>query len=123
MIEPITYLYYRCYKLYSHFDNENPALEYGILFGMLMFLIINGAAALFVVDRITATLVFGLSLFGLMLLVFLLSLFEKRIVMKYDALSENWKVIGHVVFAVEILLAVGSVVSLVNRPYVSLIVG
>ncbi|MCF0168680.1 MAG: hypothetical protein HUJ93_08600, partial [Bacteroidales bacterium] len=97
--------------------------EYGILFGMLMFLIINGAAALFVVDRITATLVFGLSLLGLLLLVVLLSLFEKRIVMKYDALSENWKVIGHVVFAVEILLAVGAVVSLVNRPYVSLIVG
>ena len=46
MIEPITYLYYKCYKLYAFFNKENPAFQYGVLFGVIIYINIAGLVIL-----------------------------------------------------------------------------
>ena len=112
MIEPVTYLYYRCYKLYSKPDRESPALEHAVLFGIMVYVVIIAAAAL-VTAAFPSDVVLGLSLLFSMILVVVVPLFKRRIVKKYDALCKQKKTLGNIVFAVEILLSVSSIVVLV----------
>ncbi len=112
MIEPVTYLYYRCYKLYSRSDKESPALEHAVLFGIMVYLIIIAIAAL-INDAFPSDVVLGISLFFSMILVIIVPLFKQRILKRYDDMSQTGKKIGNIVFIVEILLTISSIIILV----------
>lgn len=113
MIEPVTYLYYRCYKLYSKFDKENPALEHAVLFGTIVFVIIIAIATL-INDTFPSEAVLGISLLFSMILVVVVPFFKHKILKRYDALSPTGKNIGNIVFIVEILLGISSIIVLVT---------
>ena len=112
MIEPITYLYYRCYKLYSRSGKGSPALEHAVLFGTMIYIIIIGIAAL-INGAFPSNAVLGISLFFSMILVVVVPFFKHRIVKKYDDMSKQKKTIGNIVFIVEILLVISSIIVLI----------
>ncbi len=112
MIEPVTYLYYRCYKLYSRSGKEEPALEHAVLFGTMVYIIIIAFAAL-INDSFPSDAVLGISLIFSMILVVVVPFFKHRIVKKYDDMGKRNKIIGNIVFTVEILLAISSIIILV----------
>ena len=112
MIEPITYLYYRCYKLYSRSGKGSPALEHAVLFGTMVYIIIIAIAAL-INGAFPSDAVLGISLFFSMILVVVVPFFKHRIVKKYDDMSKQKKTIGNIVFIVEILLVISSIIVLI----------
>ena len=106
MIEPFTYLYYRCYKLYAK-KNEPPAFQHAVLFGMMVFFSITAVITLAIgdfpsleVNYITMLITMGL--------VILVTSFEKQIVQRYDNMNERKKMIGNIVFIVEIMFVISS---------------
>ncbi len=109
MIEPITYLYYRCYKLYSRSDKGSPALEHAVLFGTMVYIIIIAIAAL-INEAFPSDAVLGISLFFSMILVVVIPFFKHRIVKKYDNMSKQKKIIGNIVFIVEIIITIFSLI-------------
>ena len=113
MIEPITYLYYCCYKLFCKFEENNTSPESGELFAVIVYVNINGAVDL-IGGRLPSLVVFGVSLLFVIVLEIIISLFESKIVKKYDGLSHNQRRIGKMVFIVEILLTISSIVILVT---------
>lgn len=113
MIEPVTYLYYRCYKLYSRSDKRSPAHEHAVLFGTMVFIIIIAIASL-INDAFPSDAVLGISLFFSMILVVVVPFFKRRIVKKYDDMDNQKKKIGNIVFTVEILLVISSIIILVK---------
>lgn len=113
MIEPVTYLYYRCYKLYSRSDKGSPALEHAVLFGTIVYIIIIAIVAL-INEAFPSDAVLGISLFFSMILMVVVSFFKHRIVKKYDDMGKQKKTIGNIVFTVEILLAISSIIILVK---------
>jgi hypothetical protein len=113
MIEPVTYLYYKCFKLYCKSDKEEPALEHAVLFGTIIYInivainvLINGA--------FPSGVVLGILLFLSMTLVVIVPFFKHRIVKKYDGMSKQKKIIGNIVFSVEILLTIFSIIILIT---------
>jgi heme/copper-type cytochrome/quinol oxidase subunit 4 len=112
MIEPITYLYYRCYKLYSRSGKGSPALEHAVLFGIMIYIIIIAIAAL-INGTFPSDAVLGISLFFSMILVVVVPFFKHRIVKKYDVMGKQKKTIGNIVFTVEILLVISSIIILI----------
>lgn len=112
MVEPVTYLYYRCYKLYSKSDKESPALEHAVLFGIMVYIIIIAIAAL-IKDAFPSDVVLGISLFFSMILVVVVPFFKHKILKRYDGMSQIERKIGSIVFIVEILLTVSSIIVLV----------
>lgn len=112
MIEPITYLYYRCYKLYSRSGKGSPDLEHAVLFGTMVYIIIIAIAAL-INGAFPSDAVLGISLFFSMILVVVVPFFKHRIVKKYDDMSKQKKTIGNIVFIVEILLVISSIIVLI----------
>ena len=111
MIEPITYLYYRCYKLYSKSDKESPALEHAVLFGIIVYIIIIAIVAL-ISEAFPSDAALGISLIFTMIFVTVVPFFKHRIVKKYDDMSKRKKIIGNIVFAIEILLSISSIIIL-----------
>lgn len=109
MIEPITYLYYRCYKIYSRFNKENPAFQYGVLFGIIIF--INIAALTALLNEKFPSIALYLILIALSIfLSWIVSHFEDTIVKKYDNMSKRKKMIGNIVFIVEIIITILSAI-------------
>jgi len=114
MIEPITYLYYKCYKLFSYSDKESPDPEHVVYFGIIVFIIILGIAA-FISGAFPSDAVLGISFFFTMMLVAIVPFFKHRIVKKYDNISKREKIIGNIVFIVEIIITIFSLIILVTR--------
>ena len=112
MIVPVTYLYYRCYKLYSRSGKGSPALEHAVLFGTMVYIIIIAIAAL-INEAFPSDVVLGISLFFSMILVVVIPFFKHKIVKKYDDMGKQKKIIGNIVFTVEILLVISSIIILI----------
>ena len=55
----------------------------------------------------------GISLFFSMILVVVVPFFKHRIVKKYDVMDKQKKTIGNIVFIVEILLVISSIIILI----------
>lgn len=106
MIEPFTYLYYRCYKLYAKKD-EQPAFQHVALFGMMIYFFIAAVITLIIgkfpsleINYIVMLVIIGLEL--------IVSGFNQRIVQRYDNMNKRQKMIGNIVFIVEIILDISS---------------
>ena len=113
MIEPVTYLYYRCYKLYSKSEKENPALEHAVLFGLIVYVIILGIAA-WINGAFPSDAVLGISFFFTMMIDVIVPFFSKRIVKSYDDMSKQKKIIGNIVFIIEIIITIFSIIILIT---------
>lgn len=115
MIEPVTYLYYRLYKLYSFFskDRDNPPYQFASLFGVMVWLIINGIAALIGNAFPSDVIIFPSMVFSVVLIM-VMSHFEEGIVKRYDKMSKQQKMVGHVIFGVEIIATILSVIILIR---------
>ena len=113
MIEPITHLYYSCYKLYAFFNKENPAFQYGSLFGAMVFLNVTALVTL-INNKITSDSVYFN--IGIMsgVLTLIVSHFEDRILKKYDGISKQKKNIGNIVFIVEIIISILSFILIIR---------
>jgi len=105
MVDPVTYLYYRCYKLYSRFNKENPAFQYGALFGVMVFSYIAAIIALVNKEFPSNAAVF-ISMLLSIFLTWIVSHFEDKIVKKYDNISNRKKKIGDIIFIVEIVITI-----------------
>ena len=106
MIEPITYLYYKCYKLYAFFNKENPAFQYGVLFGVIIY--INIAGLVIVINKEFPLFDWRGFIILIMSIILesIVSHFEDRIVKKYDNMSKKKKIIGNIIFIVEIIITI-----------------
>ena len=113
MIEPITYLYYRCYKLFSYPDKESSAPVHASLFGIIVLIIILGIAAL-ISGAFPSDAVLGISFFFTMMLVAIVPFFKHRIVKTYDYISKQKKIIGNIVFIVELIITIFSLIILIT---------
>lgn len=113
MIEPVSYLYYRCYKFYSRFNKENPAFQYGALFGVMLFSYIAAIIALVNDDFPSNATIFILMLLSVVLS-WIVSHFEDKIVRKYDNMSKRKKIIGNIIFTIEIVIAILSAILLIR---------
>ena len=113
MIDPITHLYYSCYKLYAFFNKENPAFQYGTLFGVMVFLNVIALITL-INNKFPSDSVYFV--FSIMsgVLTFIVSHFEDRIVKKYDNMSKKKKIIGNIVFIVEIIITILSFILIIR---------
>lgn len=106
MIEPFTYLYYRCYKLYAKKD-EHPALQHAVLFGMMVYFLITAVITL-AIGNFPSLEVNYIAMLIAMGLVIFVTCFKQRIIQRYDNMSERQKIIGNIVFIVEIMLVISS---------------
>lgn len=113
MIEPVTFLYYKCFKLYCKSDKENPALEHAVLFGTIIYINVVAVNAL-INEAFPSGAVLGISLFFSIILVVVVPFFKHRIVKKYDEMSKQKKIIGNIVFCIEILLTIFSIIILIT---------
>lgn len=106
MIEPITYLYYKCYKLYAFFNKENPAFQYGVLFGVMIC--INIAGLVILINNEFPLFDWGWVIILIISIVLesIVSHFEDRIVKKYDNMNKKKKIIGNIIFIVEIIITI-----------------
>lgn len=103
MIEPFTYLYYRCYKLYAK-KNEPPAYQHAVLYGMMVYFFIAAVITL-AIGNFPSSEVNYIAMLIAMGLMILVTCFKQRIVQWYDNMSERQKMIGNIVFIVEIMLS------------------
>lgn len=113
MIEPVTYLYYRCYKLYSRFNKENPPFQYGSLFGLIVWIVATAAVALVNNEFPSYSVIFILMFLSLGFMM-IISHFEERIVKKYDNMDKQKKQRGNVVFIVELIIIIFSVIIIIR---------
>lgn len=113
MIEPITYLYYSCYKLYSRFNKENPAFQYGALFGVIVF-INTTAIVTFVNNGFPSNVVYLIIIYLSIVLSWTVSNFEDKIVNKYDSMNQHKKMIGNIIFFAEIIITILSIILLIR---------
>lgn len=113
MIEPITHLYYSCYKLYAFFNKENPSFQYGILFGVMVFLNVIALITL-INNKFPSDSVYFIIGIMSIVLELIVSHFEDRIVKRYDNMSKQKKIIGNIIFIVEIIITILSFILIIR---------
>jgi len=105
MIEPITYLYYRIYKMYTKFNDHT---EYDVLFTGIIAIYSTAIVSLIKNDFPTYIEYAVLGLFSFIVML-ILSKNRRKIVKKYDNMTVSKK-IGNTVFFIEIVIALVSLV-------------
>lgn len=111
MIEPFTYLYYRCYRLYGK-NNAYPGPYNNVLFALMLY--INTASLTAVIQwDFPSDVTFCFITFVTLIIMLLFSFNQKKIVKKYESLNKKQKKIGNIVFIVEIFVTIVSLLVLI----------
>lgn len=111
MIEPISYLYYRCCKFYGKNNNHDP--QSNMLFGIIVY--INTTSLIAILQgSFPSKVILGCIFIASMILMLLFSYNQIKIVKKYDKINHKQRITGSIIFLVEILVTIMSFIILIR---------